>query len=245
MKIEYDGLIQERQLLNVKISRLKAQMVLLYPQMLYKNITKEEKRKKEAKKEEEKKKKIKKGAPREFDDDDKSTQGTQGAESVRFISAFVPPTVEEVSAFANSQGWVLNAQEFLNHFENIGWHVTSNSKYKVKDWRMALYNWHAHEDRLPRKRSERKAAAYGGMSQHERDRQEGMARLEAAKKERIAKSGLKRENWQLCAEECSHFFDKGDGKSFGCSCGIRIPPPCAQHPHPPQECPRFSMLVER
>ena len=52
---------------------------------------------------------------------------------------FVPPTVEEVAAFARSEGVRVDAQAFVDHFTSNGWRV--GGKAAMRDWRAAARNW--------------------------------------------------------------------------------------------------------
>ena len=51
---------------------------------------------------------------------------------------FIPPTYEEVKNYADSIGYGLNVNTFLNSYEQKGWMVGKN---KMKDWKAAVRNW--------------------------------------------------------------------------------------------------------
>ena len=58
---------------------------------------------------------------------------------------FSPPSVEEVKQYCREQGYTVNAEHFVDHYESNGWMVGKN---KMKNWKAALRNWnrkeHAH-----------------------------------------------------------------------------------------------------
>lgn len=55
------------------------------------------------------------------------------------VKKFVPPTVDEVKAYAAKMGYAgFNAVKFHAHYESNGWKVSKN---KMKDWKAAVRYW--------------------------------------------------------------------------------------------------------
>ena len=56
---------------------------------------------------------------------------------------FVAPSVEEVAAYCDAQGYTLvDAAAFWGHYQSVGWKV---GKSKMKDWHAAVVGWNARE----------------------------------------------------------------------------------------------------
>lgn len=51
---------------------------------------------------------------------------------------FLPPTREEVQAYCQEKGYVVDAERFIDFYESKGWFVGKN---KMKDWKAAVRNW--------------------------------------------------------------------------------------------------------
>ena len=51
---------------------------------------------------------------------------------------FVPPTVEEVSAFVSEQGYTVDPVAFVSWYESNGWKVGRNT---MKNWKAAVVTW--------------------------------------------------------------------------------------------------------
>lgn len=55
---------------------------------------------------------------------------------------FVPPTADEVRAYAEAycrgKPLVVNVERFMNHYQSNGWRVGRN---QMRDWRAAVRNW--------------------------------------------------------------------------------------------------------
>ena len=51
---------------------------------------------------------------------------------------FVPPTVDEVSAYCQERGNCVDPQRFVDYYSSNGWMVGKN---KMKDWKAAVRNW--------------------------------------------------------------------------------------------------------
>lgn len=52
---------------------------------------------------------------------------------------FVPPSVEEVKAYCESQGYDMDAERFVDHYTSNGWRV--GGKTAMKDWQASVRNW--------------------------------------------------------------------------------------------------------
>lgn len=52
---------------------------------------------------------------------------------------FVPPTVQEVSAYVKSNRFFVDAETFVSFYESKGWLV---GKVPMRDWRAAVRTWH-------------------------------------------------------------------------------------------------------
>lgn len=58
------------------------------------------------------------------------------------VGRFVPPTVDEVRAYAQEKGLKINADRFVDFYSSKGWMV---GKSKMKDWRAAVRSWAARD----------------------------------------------------------------------------------------------------
>lgn len=58
------------------------------------------------------------------------------------LARFVPPAVEEVSAYCRERGNKVDAQRFVDHYSSNGWKVGRNS---MKDWRAAVRVWEKND----------------------------------------------------------------------------------------------------
>lgn len=72
-----------------------------------------------------------------------STGGDGGGTPAR--KRFVPPSVEEVAAYAREQGLTMDAAAFVDYFASNGWKV--GGKAAMKDWRPAVRNWARRDER--------------------------------------------------------------------------------------------------
>jgi predicted transcriptional regulator len=68
-------------------------------------------------------------------EDNKESKGTDKPPRPRFI----PPTLDEVSAYCLDRDNGLDAQHFIDYYETRGW-VLSNGK-KMVDWKAAIRTW--------------------------------------------------------------------------------------------------------
>lgn len=75
-------------------------------------------------------------------------------------TAFVPPTIEEVSNHIKEKGYSIDAESFVAFYDSKGWMVGKN---KMKSWKSALTTWE--------KRSAKEKTSY------ERKRHTGLSRI--------------------------------------------------------------------
>lgn len=60
---------------------------------------------------------------------------------------FIPPTIEEVTAYANERGYTgFNAERFMAYYDSNGWRVGRNP---MKDWRAAVRSWATRDKDQP------------------------------------------------------------------------------------------------
>lgn len=72
---------------------------------------------------------------------------------------FVPPTADDVAAYAREKSLTIDAQRFVDFYESKGWMVGKN---KMKDWKAAVRGWCSRNNGQPSaQRSEKTQAAYG------------------------------------------------------------------------------------
>lgn len=70
-------------------------------------------------------------------------------EDKKASSRFIPPTLEEVSAFIAENNYRVNAEKFIDYYNANGWMV---GKTKMKDWKAAVRNWHRNEREVPKQK---------------------------------------------------------------------------------------------
>lgn len=56
--------------------------------------------------------------------------------------SFSPPSVEEVKQYCREQGYSVNAEHFMDHYESNGWMVGKN---RMRNWKAAVRNWNRKE----------------------------------------------------------------------------------------------------
>lgn len=61
--------------------------------------------------------------------------------------AFIPPTPQEVTAFCESEGFMIDAQRFVDFYASKGWKVGS---VPMADWRASVRMWHSRDLRYQR-----------------------------------------------------------------------------------------------
>ena len=70
-----------------------------------------------------------------------SIEGVQGEPAPK-RKRFTPPTLDELQGYISEQGYSVDAQRFLDHYEAVGWKVGKNP---MKDWRAAVRTWNNRE----------------------------------------------------------------------------------------------------
>ena len=143
-------------------------------------------------------------------------------------SVFVPPTLDECSAYAASRKLSIDVRHFHDHFTSNGWKVSGRAP--MKDWQAAMRNW-ARRDTAARPPAayERKCADF------ELQAEAAAARKEQARARTV--NALTLEDWALCREAgCRHCAGRG------CSRGMALPPDhrLSARPCRPEECPGFE-----
>ena len=53
-------------------------------------------------------------------------------------SRFSPPTLDEVRDYINEQGYRIDAEAFIDHYQSVGWKV---GQKPMKDWKAAVRTW--------------------------------------------------------------------------------------------------------
>lgn len=56
---------------------------------------------------------------------------------------FIPPTVDEVRAYCQENGYQVNAEYFVDYYTANGWMAGKN---KMKNWQSAVRNWNRREE---------------------------------------------------------------------------------------------------
>ena len=59
---------------------------------------------------------------------------------------FVPPSIQEVSEFCSMRGNGIDAEKFIDYYQQQGWRLSNGNP--MKDWKAAIRNW---EHRNPKK----------------------------------------------------------------------------------------------
>lgn len=66
---------------------------------------------------------------------------------------FIPPTVDEVAGYCAERSNGINAQEFIDYYEQTGWKLSNGQR--MVDWKAAIRNW---ENRRKNDQQERRQA---------------------------------------------------------------------------------------
>ena len=66
---------------------------------------------------------------------------------ISISSRFIKPTVEEVRAYCDENGYTVNPESFVDHYESNGWMI--GGKSHMKDWKSAVRNWQRREKDKP------------------------------------------------------------------------------------------------
>ena len=67
-------------------------------------------------------------------------------------TAFVPPSLDEISAYISEKGYSVDAERFFNFYEAKGWMI---GKTKMKKWKNAVANWEKDEKEKSSAKKER------------------------------------------------------------------------------------------
>lgn len=67
-----------------------------------------------------------------------TNNGADAPKHSRKSTAFVKPTIEEITAYCKEKGYNIDAEYFFNHYEANGWIC---GKTPMKNWRATLANW--------------------------------------------------------------------------------------------------------
>ena len=62
---------------------------------------------------------------------------------------FVPPTLEEVTAYCNARNNGINPQEFIDHYTANGWRQGRGAGRPVKDWQACVRTWENNRNSRP------------------------------------------------------------------------------------------------
>lgn len=63
-----------------------------------------------------------------------SNEGDARAKKTRFV----PPTIDEVRSYCTENGYRIDAEAFIDHYQSVGWKV---GQKPMKDWRAAIRTW--------------------------------------------------------------------------------------------------------
>ena len=151
---------------------------------------------------------------------------------VRVRDGFVVPPYTEVLEYAMSSPAMRTIEErdptitarFYDFYQSKGWMIGSSP---MKSWKAALRNWMRRKSEFAPRRTAEDAKTAARDEKEMRDR-------ERARRERL-EAAQNPDNWQLCAERCSHYHD-------GCTKGAKWPPQYNDRPIPPQECRHFASV---
>ena len=65
-------------------------------------------------------------------------------------STFVPPTLDQVKEAFVSCNFSSDPMEFWSHYTNCDWRLSGGRGAKMKDWKLAAYNWERREKQFNR-----------------------------------------------------------------------------------------------
>lgn len=71
-----------------------------------------------------------------------SEQGQTEEERRGRKNIFIPPTLEEITAYCRTRGNGVNPQTWLDHYTATGWMIGKN---KMKDWKAAVRTWERND----------------------------------------------------------------------------------------------------
>lgn len=70
--------------------------------------------------------------------DNNNIYTSSNEEVSRARKRFVPPTVGEVRDYCNENGYRIDADAFIDHYQSVGWKVGNKP---MRDWRAAVRTW--------------------------------------------------------------------------------------------------------
>ena len=76
---------------------------------------------------------------------------TVSSSVIKTPTRFVPPTYEELSAYAEEIGSPVNIDDFMDYYDSNGWMV---GKAKMKDWKATLRRWSRNRTKSKEKTTE-------------------------------------------------------------------------------------------
>ena len=81
--------------------------------------------------------------------DNNNIYTSSNEEVSRARKRFVPPTIGEIRDYCNENGYRIDADAFIDHYQSVGWKVGNKP---MKDWKAAVRTW-ARRDRekMPKK----------------------------------------------------------------------------------------------
>lgn len=60
------------------------------------------------------------------------------------VMRFIPPTIEEVKAYCQEKGYMIEAENFCDFYQSKGWKVGTS---QMKDWKAAVRQWMRRDSR--------------------------------------------------------------------------------------------------
>ncbi len=75
-------------------------------------------------------------------ENNKENNSLSGVKESTKRTAFVPPSLDEISSYISEKGYSVDAERFFNFYESKGWMVGKN---KMKSWKAAVANWEKDE----------------------------------------------------------------------------------------------------
>ena len=84
-------------------------------------------------------------------DSDCDSEGVYDNESGRNIKRkrFIKPTKEEIENYCKQKGYHIDAQQFIDYYESVGWVIGKSGK-KMKSWQSALSTWESRRSDKPK-----------------------------------------------------------------------------------------------
>lgn len=80
------------------------------------------------------------------------------------ITRFIKPTIEEIEYYAESIGYKLEGQRFIDYYDSNGWKVGKNH---MKDWKATVRSWKRRDEENPKKTIRRALPFYCRDDDHD------------------------------------------------------------------------------